>query len=591
MRAASTCSAHFEKMPHKIMKFLSAICVAPLLFMSALTSEALAQTEPIQQPGPIVPPAGEAPDTPPQIVSQAAHSTPLDSKRWTTDRIWNWYQNQAWPCGFNYLPANTISYTEMWMPYNFDPAQIEKELAMAKADGFNCARVVLPFVVWEHDPAAFKKRLGEFLTICDRNGIKVMFALFDDCAFGHTTDPIYGPQPVVVPGWYANGWTPSPGHKIVRDQTQWPRLEKYVKDVIGSYKNDKRVWIWDLYNEPTNFGLGDTTVPLVNKVFDWAREIEPIQPLTCDVFGTPAMARLALDRSDITSFHNYDPAPNLEANIEQLELAGRPIICTEWLNRAQQSTPQNCLTILAKHNVGAMHWGYVNGRTQTNFPWGSLAGKPSPKLWQHDLYASEYTVESIPAGGYGFGPLYDLKPAPYQPYDAAEIALFKQTIKDAAAKPRPQHSSQKWILPTALVHDANNIWRYTTTPPNGDWKSVNFDVTNWKSGEAGFGTDAPNAWPRTDWSGENIWLRRSFTLEKVPTALTLYAHYDEDIAVFINGVEAFAKAGYTQSYQKIELSAAALKALKAGENVIAVSAHQTTGGQYVDVGLAREAKS
>ena len=248
---------------------------------------------------------------------------------------------------------------------------------------------------------------------------------------------------------------------------------------------------------------------------------------------------------------------------------------------------------MAAHNVGAMHWGYVNGRTQTNFPWGSTAGKPSPKLWQHDLYASEYTVESIPAGGYGFGALYDIKPAPYQPYDAAEIALFKQTIKDVAAKPRPSNncSMQKWLVPTALVHDANNQWRYTTTQPAADWTGVNFNAANWKTGAAGFGTDAPGAWPRTDWHSENIWLRRTFTLDKVPTAATLYAHYDEDLKVFINGVEIFSRLGYTQKYEAIPLSANALKALKLGENVIAVSCHQTTGGQYVDVGLAVEAKS
>ena len=226
---------------------------------------------------------------------------------------------------------------------------------------------------------------------------------------------------------------------------------------------------------------------------------------------------------------------------------------------------------------------------QTNFPWGSLAGKPSPKLWQHDLYASEYTVESIPAGGYGFGPNYDIKPAPYQPYDAAEIALFQQTIKYAAAKPRPKNAAMQWLVPTALVHDPNNQWRYTTTQPANDWKNANFNVDNWKTGAAGFGTDAPGAWPRTNWSDQNIWLRRTFTLDKVPTALTLYTHYDEDIKVFINGVEVFSKLGYTQSYQKIALSNDALKALELGENVIAVSCHQTTGGQYVDVGLAVEA--
>ena len=527
-----------------------------------------------------------AQEKPAQAPLAAVKSTPLDAKRWSQERIWKWYQNQAWPCGFNYIPAFSISYTEMWMPYNFDAAKIDKELALAKADGFNCARVVLPFVVWEHDPAVFKANLSEFLRVCDKNGIKVMFAMFDDCVFGHTEDPIYGRQPVVVPGWYANGWTPSPGHKIVRDQTQWPRLEKYVKDVIGTYKNDKRVWIWDLYNEPGNGGMGDTTVPLVDKVFDWAREIDPIQPLTSDVFGTPAMQRLALDRSDIVTFHNYDPAPALQSNIAQLKLAGRPIICTEWLNRAQKSTPQNCLPVLANENVGAMHWGFINGRTQTNFPWGSKAGNPSPKLWQHDLYTSEYTVESIPAGGYGFGNDYDPTNAQNKPYDPAEIALFKQTIQNVAAKKRPSGPSEQWILPTALVFDPQNLWNYTTTSPGNDWTGAKFNDQNWQKGPAGFGTDAPNAWPRTTWNTPDIWIRRTFNVAQVPEKLTLYAHYDEDLDVFINGQSVYSKKGYTANYQAIELPATALQTLKKGENTIAVHCHQTTGGQYVDVGLA-----
>ena len=72
----------------------------------------------------------------------------------------------------------------MWMPYCFDAKVIDKELALAQGVGFNCLRVVLPFVVWEHDANAFKKRLETFLGVCDKRGIKVMFALFDDCRFG-----------------------------------------------------------------------------------------------------------------------------------------------------------------------------------------------------------------------------------------------------------------------------------------------------------------------------------------------------------------------------------------------------------------------
>ena len=93
----------------------------------------------------------------------AADETP--SPRWSAERANRWYDAQEWPCGFNYIPANAISYTEMWMPYCFDAERIDKELALAERVGFNCLRVVLPFVVWEHDPEAFKRRFGRFLDV------------------------------------------------------------------------------------------------------------------------------------------------------------------------------------------------------------------------------------------------------------------------------------------------------------------------------------------------------------------------------------------------------------------------------------------
>lgn len=520
------------------------------------------------------------------VIAAAAQATPLDTKRWTAARAWQWYQGQPWPCGFNYIPAHSISYTEMFMPYNFDAKKIDAELKVAQADGFNCARIVVPFVVWEHDPKAFKVRFSRFLEVCSRRGIKVMPALFDDCVFGHTANPIYGRQPVVVPGWYANGWTPSPGHDIVRDRSQWPRLQRYVSDMVGTYKNDPRVWVWDLYNEPTNGGVGEVTIPLVNTVFSWAREIGPSQPLTCDVFGSQAMQRLALDRSDIVTFHNYDAPDSLQTNINQLKLAGRPIICTEWLNRPLQSTLQNALPIFTRENVGAMHWGFINGRTQTNFPWGAKPGSLPSKLWQHDLYRSEFTVDAIPAGGYGFGTDYDPTAAQRKPYDPSEIALFGTTIKKIASKPRPSEPAEQWILPTALAHAPGNVSRYALTQPDSTWNSPDFDDRDWKTGEGGFGTDAPKSWPRTNWDTSDIWLRRGFSLPKVPTQLTLYLHHDENVEVYINGQQVFADTGWTADYQAIALPASALSHLKAGDNSLALHCHQTGGAQYVDAGLA-----
>ena len=181
------------------------------------------------------------------VAAAAEDGRPADEtipSRWSAERANRWYDGQAWPCGMNYIPANAISYTEMWMPYCFDADVIDKELALAEQVGFNSVRVVLPFVVWEHDPKAFRERLDRFLEICDRRGHGVMFTLFDDCVFGSDPklkNPWYGKQPEVLKGWYANGWTPSPGHDMVRDPKTWPRLERYVKDLISTYRDDKRV--------------------------------------------------------------------------------------------------------------------------------------------------------------------------------------------------------------------------------------------------------------------------------------------------------------------------------------------------------------
>lgn len=311
----------------------------------------------------------------------------LKENRWSREKAWKWFNHQPWPCGFNYVPANAISYTEIWMPYCFDLELIDRELALAEAVGFNCLRVVLPFVVWEHDPVAFRQHLRAFLKICDKHGLKVMLTLFDDCVFGPIKDPVYGQQPDVVKGWYANGWTPSPGHSMVRDLKTWPRLEKYVNDIIGVFKDDNRVWVWDLYNEPTNGGLGNISLPLVRKVFAWAREVNPTQPLTVGQFnGNGMLNEIIYLNSDIITFHNYSPADNLAQHIGSLKKHGRPIINTEWLNRGRGSTVETCLRVFAKEKVGCLHWGLVNGKTQTHLHWGWRPGKGEPKIWQHDIF-------------------------------------------------------------------------------------------------------------------------------------------------------------------------------------------------------------
>ena len=60
----------------------------------------------------------------------------------------------------------------------------------------------------------------------------------------------------------------------------------------------------------------------------------------------------------------------------------------------------------------------------------------------------------------------------------------------------------------------------------------------------------------------------------------LQLHHDEDVEVL-----AAKLTGYTTAYKEVPISEEARKTLRPGVNALAVSCRQTTGGQYIDVGL------
>jgi hypothetical protein len=321
------------------------------------------------------------------IVSVAGQS---NHGRWEEGKAWKWYNSRPWICGFNYIPSNAINYTAMWDKTSFSPETIERELSLAETTGFNAVRVVLQYIVWQDDPAYFRDTFTKFLLICRNHGIKVIPALFDDCIFGTNSDPSPGKQPEPFDGWYAWAWSPSPGLSIVSDSTKWKGLENYVNDVIGSNKNNPDILIWDLYNEPA-----DNSLSLVRKVFGWARAANPSQPLTVCVFGSREIQDMVAGNSDVITFHNYLAPEEMEKNINELKKFNRPVICTEWLNRPMGSSVESIIPMLFEKKIGCLHWGLVNGKTQTNLPWGHRPGDgPYRSIWQHDLYTNDLKMYS-----------------------------------------------------------------------------------------------------------------------------------------------------------------------------------------------------
>ena len=135
----------------------------------------------------------------------------------------------------------------------------------------------------------------------------------------------------------------------------------------------------------------------------------------------------------------------------------------------------------------------------------------------------------------------------------------------------------------------NEDWsgKFVTNLPAGDWKSIDYNDSNWNIGKGAFGVRSAGQKSNTEWSSENIWVRREFILDEdlINSKFILEYSHDDDVEVFVNGVEVVRVNGYCQDNALIELPVEALATLKKGKNVIAAYCKNLGGDAYLDFGL------
>jgi hypothetical protein len=348
--------------------------------------------------------------------------------RWTPDQANAWYARQPWLVGCNFIPSTAINQLEFWQADTWDPATIDRELGWAQSLGFTSARVFLHDIAWRQDPEGFLHRMDSFLGLAARHRIGVMFVLFDA-----VWDPLPKPgkQREPYPHRHNSGWVQSPAQELLKDPTRHDELKPYVQAVIGRFRADPRVQVWDLYNEPDNPvtqyrdvelpNKAELTLALLRKTFVWAREMNPTQPLTSGVWigNWPDPSKLSpmeqcqLGEADVISFHCYGPVEEMGKCVQNLRRYGRPILCTEYMARPTGSRFDPVLGFLKEQKVGAYNWGFVDGKTQTIYPWDSwekaYTSEPSP--WFHDIFRRDGT-----------------------PYDAAEVEYIKRVTGAAQSR-------------------------------------------------------------------------------------------------------------------------------------------------------------
>ena len=329
--------------------------------------------------------------------------------RWSCEKSWEWYNSRPWLRGCNFLPSDCCNRIAFWQELDFDKhlETCDRELALAASIGYNSIRVILEYIVYTGEHDGFLQRFERFLQVADKHGIKVMVCFGNDCTVPKNSKyraPHLGVQEY---DWgYHGGRKNSPhgsnpgeiGFSILDEPESAEIFFNMVREIISIYRNDDRICIWDLFNEPGNNNRGEVSVPHVQRIFDVARECDPSQPLTSGIWTGPysplPAEKVVIENSDITSFHCYSTYSCNVKFIAELRKLGRPILNTEWLHRPFHNTVEEMFPLFYLEKIGCWNWGLVAGLSQTYEPWESMwrtiaegGGKSwDMSKWQHDLF-------------------------------------------------------------------------------------------------------------------------------------------------------------------------------------------------------------
>ena len=326
-------------------------------------------------------------------------------------------------------------------------------------------------------------------------------------------------------------------------------FEAELKALIDGRRNHPSIVMWVPFNE----GWGQYDTP---RIVQWIKSYDPSR-LVDDASGWTDE-----HVGDVADLHRYPGpgAPKAEANraivLGEFGGLGLPLAGHTWQEQA--------------------NWSYKGFATRDELTsaFADLFDRLHLLVGNAGLSAAVYTQTSD----------VEVEVNGLMTYDRAVIKPDEVRVRaavDALFTPAP---IVRTVLETS--YDTPARWRYTTSAPSPGWTDPAFDDASWMSGPGGFGAkNTPGSAVRTEWRTADIWLRRTFQLAAVPAHPHFLLHHDEDAEVYVNGVLALSVTGYTQDYQ-IETASADLRSLlKSGANTLAVHCHQTTGGQYIDVGI------
>jgi hypothetical protein len=346
------------------------------------------------------------------------------------------------------------------------------------------------------------------------------------------------------------GVAPGKG-EITRTARSAEIYNRELKRMIDGLYNHPSIVMWVVFNE--GWGQFDT-----RRVTAWTRQYDPSRLVDC------ASGWNDMNVGDVHDIHVYpgpgSPPPENHRAAVLGEFGGLGLG-------------------VDGHTWAKQTWGYRGTKSQDDLTrrYERLLQRVFELKEKPGLSAAIYTqTTDVETEGNGL-----------LTYDREVVKMDAERLRAANGGDFSRIPSVRAVVPTSQAE--GQVWRYTLDKPAKDWLKPDFDASTWKEGRGGFGArGTPGATVRTEWNTNDIWLRRTFTLPEGPAGdLHLTVHHDEDAEIYLNGVLATKLAGYITDYEEALIAPGALAALKPGRNTLAVHCKQTTGGQYIDVGIIR----
>jgi hypothetical protein len=328
--------------------------------------------------------------------------------------------------GANYFPSYARDQMEAWLTC-FNREIVAREIGFAGRLGFDSLRIWPCFDAYLQAPRRFLDNLRYFLDTCRQSGLKAIVNVFDgggtersgsiaeNVPLGEALDrtmikdrsgeqmtadqrrvldALAGPAflgDIEVAyagdpkGIFFNRWWQSPG--ISRLGEDWrPRIETYLRALIGNLGQHPAVLAWDVMNEPKLVNALRKERTEIDPFLKWAcrllAKLRPRAPLTIGCIW-PAEMEEYDDLTDgvlgLLSCHSYERGEELSRSLEDArkvaERLGKPWLLTEWGNfafppdpgvetdEAQDAIYADALPRLAKAKAGWLCYQLIMGYT------------------------------------------------------------------------------------------------------------------------------------------------------------------------------------------------------------------------------------